>query len=270
MDDERVKQIGIRSVYRAGKVIKDHVAQALTITKKGAIDLVTQADTTSEKVIIDTIREAFPDHAILAEERGPLQGTGDHLWIIDPLDGTTNFAHRLNLFAVSIAFATRGQIVMGWVLNPMNGELFQACKGQGAWLNDQPIQVSETSGMIDSLLVTGFPYDIQEHTRDIIPRFSRCLASAQGVRRLGSAALDLCYVACGRFDGYWEENLKPWDVAAGCLIVQEAHGRISDYHGRKYQPAIDPSPQKRRDTLLATNGKIHAEMMACLQTKDLP
>ena len=268
MDDNTIKQIGTRAVYKAGKILNEHFGHALKVTKKGAIDLVTQADIASEQIIIATIKEAFPEHAILAEESGMAVGDADQLWIIDPLDGTTNFAHGLPQFCISIAFARHNDILMGLVLNPVNGEFFSALKGQGAYLNDGPIHVASTADVKNSLLVTGFPYDIQTTSDRVIPRFTRCLTAAQGVRRLGSAALDLCFVACGRFDGYWEENLKPWDVAAGILIAKEAQGRVSDYSGQEYMLQLAASKQSQRNELLSSNGTIHAEMVSLMTAED--
>jgi myo-inositol-1(or 4)-monophosphatase len=269
MDANTIKQIGTRAAYKAGKILNEHFGHALKITKKGAIDLVTQADIASEQIIIATIKEAFPDHAILAEESGLANGVPDKLWVIDPLDGTTNFAHGLPLFCISIAFVYHNDITMGLVLNPVNGEFYTAVRGQGAYLKDSPIQVSSTSKVSDGLLVTGFPYDIQTTSDHIIPRFARCLKAAQGVRRLGSAALDLCFVACGRFDGFWEENLRLWDVAAGKLIVEEAKGRVSDYADQDYLSQLDILKPYQSNQLLATNGTIHAEMVSLMNAKDL-
>jgi len=257
MDIAKIKRIGLRAAYRSGRILNDHFGRALNITKKGAIDLVTEADLASEKTIVDTIKEVFPDHAILAEESGAIQGNDEHTWIIDPLDGTTNFAHALPIFAVSIAYTHKDLVLMGIVFNPVNGELFSAVQGDGARLNDRPIRVSTTSKVNDSLLVTGFPYNMLSTTpAPMFSRFQRCLTAAQGVRRLGSAALDLCYVACGRFDGFWEENLKPWDTAAGMLIAAEAGAQVTDYAEHPYS-YYDKQ-------ILATNALIHGEMVDLL------
>jgi myo-inositol-1(or 4)-monophosphatase len=210
----------------------------------------------SEDAIIQLIRAVFPGHAILAEESGVTPGTDPYEWIIDPLDGTTNFAHHLPDFSLSIAFALEGEMAFGLILNPVAGELFCATRGQGVELNGRPIRVSSTKTVAESLLVTGFPYDLEPVIGPLMQRLERCIMAAQGVRRLGSAALDLCYVACGRFDGFWEENLAPWDTAAGWIIVQEAGGTISDFSSGPY--SID------KKEILATNGLIHQEMMALL------
>jgi myo-inositol-1(or 4)-monophosphatase len=256
MDFERIKQIGIQAAFRGGDILRRHYGHLFAIRKKGAIDLVTTADIESERAIVETIRSAFPDHAILAEEAGPIDGLPEMRWIIDPLDGTTNFAHGLGIFAVSIAFAHQGTPVFGIVFNPISGETFTALAGQGAFLNNRSISVSETAAVGDGLLVTGFPYDVARMPADLLDRFAKCLAAAQGIRRLGSAALDLCHVACGRFDGFWEDNLKPWDTAAGMVIALEAGARITDFGGQPYN-----INQKQ---ILATNGQIHSEMLTLL------
>lgn len=257
MDLETIKQVGIKAAYQAGEILTRHFGNLTHINKKGAIDLVTVADVESEKKIIEIIRKHFPNHAILAEECGVLDGDAHKRWIIDPLDGTTNFAHNLGIFSVSIAFALNDDIVLGIVLNPISGELFTAIHGQGSHLNNRPIHVSSAATVQDSLLVTGFPYYVAEAADTLIPRFTQCLSNAQGIRRLGSAALDLCFVACGRFDGFWEENLKPWDTAAGMLVASEAGGVVTDYEGQPYH--VD------HKQILATNPYIHSEMIALLK-----
>lgn len=260
MELEKIKQVGIRAAYRAGEILNRHFGNLTRIDKKGAIDLVTVADIESEKEIISTIRQHFPKHTIVAEESGILDGDGSERWIIDPLDGTTNYAHNLGIYSISIAFALGDDMMVGIVFNPATGELFTALRGQGARLNNQPINVSPTATVSDSLLVTGFPYNKRVFADTLIHRFARCLSNAQGVRRLGSAALDLCFVACGRFDGFWEENLKPWDTAAGLLIAQEAGGEVTDFQGLPYHI--------NKQQILATNNHIHQEMIALLITKD--
>ncbi len=260
MDIEPIKQVAIRAAYRAGEILRSHFGRLTSISKKGAIDLVTVADIESEKAIVETIRERYPDHAILAEESGALDGNPATRWIIDPLDGTTNFAHNLSLFAVSIAFADEDETLMGLIFNPINGELFLAIKDGEALLNNDPIRVSGQSTVRESLLVTGFPYEIQRRHDGLLRRFENCLEAAQGVRRLGSAALDLCYVACGRFDGFWEENLNPWDTAAGALIVEEAGGKVTDFGGTPFH--MD------KKQILATNREIHADMISLLTIEE--
>ncbi len=261
MDLERVKRVGIAAAYKGGSVLRSHYGRISRIDKKGAIDLVTEADTESEKVIIDTIQNVFPDHAVLAEESGLNQGKTNNTWIVDPLDGTTNFTHRLGLFGVSIGFSSSQDTVFGVVLSPLTGELFTAIKGKGAELNGRAINVSTSLTVSDSLLATGFPYNLKDVFSPILARYSNCLKASQGVRRLGSAAIDLCYVACGRFDGFWEQNLKPWDTAAGELIAREAGATITDFSNSPF--TID------RNEILATNGNIHEEMLSLLELKDM-
>jgi myo-inositol-1(or 4)-monophosphatase len=256
MNLELVKNVGIAAARKGAETTQALLGKTL-IEKKGDIDLVTRADRESEKAIIDTILAGFPDHAILAEESGRHGQDTTYLWIIDPLDGTTNFAHRLNHYSISIAFAIEGKISVGIVYNPAADELFTAAIGQGARINDDPIAVSTVDSVGESLLVTGFPYNFKEIFSEVITRFSNCLNAAQGIRRFGSAALDLCDVACGRFDGFWEQNLNPWDTAAGYLIAAEAGAIISDFSNK-------PFDIKDRE-ILATNGKIHPEMLSLLR-----
>ena len=260
MDFKEIAHTAEQAARQGAAVLMKKLGRLSEINKKGAIDLVTDADTASEKAVIETIRKAFPDHAILAEESGLSRGASPYRWIIDPLDGTTNFTHGLGLFAVSIACARAGDILCGIVFNPVTAELFSAVKGTGAELNGRPIRVTDTVDIADSLLATGFPYNISEIMDPVMARMARCLAASQGVRRLGSAALDLCYLACGRFDGFWEQNLKPWDTAAGLLIAREAGARVTDFTNRDYH--ID-SPE-----LLATNGKIHHQMLELISLED--
>jgi myo-inositol-1(or 4)-monophosphatase len=260
MDLEQIKSVGVRAACQAGEILRGFHGGALNIRKKGVIDLVTEADTASEKRIIDTIRSAYPGHDILAEESGLIIGDGKYQWIIDPLDGTTNFAHGLDVYSVSIAFSVAGQVVMGVVFSPAGGELFAAIKGKGATLNGKAIRVSSTESIADSLLVTGFPYNARDMMAPLLTRFSNCMAASQGIRRFGSAAIDLCYVACGRFDGFWEENLKPWDTAAGALIAEEAGGRVTNFQN---SPFSNDMAQ-----IVATNGFIHSEMLVLLGSEN--
>ncbi len=261
MNIDLLKRTAIGAAYKSGKAIKARLGN-VSIRKKGAIDLVTEADIESEKIIVDTILSRFPDHSILAEESGLNRGdhdaeNQDDKWVIDPLDGTTNFAHQLNLFAVSIAYVQKGRPIVGVVLNPETGELFTATQGKGAELNGRTIKVSESEDISESLLVTGFPYNLKEIIKPLMKRLENCLIASRGVRRLGSAALDLCYVACGRFDGFWEQNLKSWDTAAGELIAREAGATITDFSNNPF--SID------KDEILATNGYIHPQMISLLE-----
>ena len=258
LDLDYIKDIGIGAAYRSAEILNKYFGKLFTITKKGPDDLVTEADIESEKQIISTIRRRFPDHQILAEESG-LDSAGDSgcRWIIDPLDGTTNFTHQLPIFSISIAFAVDDEIAVGLVLNPVSGELFSAIRGKGATLNASAIKVSAQEKISESLLVTGFPYDSKMNLKPLVFRFEKCLKASRGIRRLGSAALDLCFVACGRFEGFWEENLKPWDTAAGLLIAQEAGATVTDFSGSAY--TLD------KKEILATNGRIHMEMQSLME-----
>jgi myo-inositol-1(or 4)-monophosphatase len=260
MDIENIRRIGLAATWEGAKILRKYFGKLTGVNKKGAIDLVTEADLESEKAIINIIQTAFPEHSVLAEESGLNQGNAENQWIIDPLDGTTNFAHELGIYAVSIAFSYMDEISLGFVLNPISGELFTAEKGNGAKLNGFPISVSNTQKVSESLLVTGFPYNHPEIIDAIMFRFCRCTKAAQGIRRLGSAALDLCFVACGRFDGFWEQNLKPWDTAAGTLIAEEAGARVTDFSGNPYHI--------NQKEILATNNKIHQEMTGLLEYKE--
>jgi myo-inositol-1(or 4)-monophosphatase len=258
MDLERIKDTGIGAAYKSAATLNHYLGNLTSVRKKGPTDLVTEADVESEKTIIQTIRSRFPDHEFMAEESGLSRtGPSPFQWIIDPLDGTTNFAHQVPFFCTSIAFALDGEVLVGVVLNPVSGELFTAIRGKGAFLNNTPIHVSNEKNISGSLLVTGFPYDVAQGIDATLCRLRNCLKAAQGIRRLGSAALDLCFVAAGRFEGFWEENLKPWDTAAGALIAEEAGARITDFKGAPY--TID------KKEILATNSHIHQEMLFLLE-----
>jgi myo-inositol-1(or 4)-monophosphatase len=240
----------------AGGILRDHLGRAIDISRKSTgLDLVTEVDLLSERFIKERISTYYPKHGILAEESGAQASASAYRWIIDPLDGTTNYAHAYPLFAVAIALERAGEVILGVVYDPIRDELFAAEKGSGAMLNGRTIHVSRIETLADSLLVTGFPYNVRSDRRNI-EYFGRFIDKAQAVRRDGSAALDLCYLACGRFDGFWELGLKPWDMGAGKIIVEEAGGQVTKFDGRPvtiYEPEI-----------LATNGLIHDEMMAVL------
>ncbi len=262
MDLKYLKDVAVAAAFRAGTLIRTKLGRIDRVERKGAIDLVTEVDREAEALIIAVIRHCAGDHAILAEERGQEQGRPDRLWIIDPLDGTTNFAHGVKSCCVSIALAVEGQTKLGVVLDPFANELFVALKDGGAWRNGHPARVSRIDALSDSLLATGFPYNVGDRAvrAAILKRLSRCLEASQGIRRPGSAALDLCHVANGRFEAFWEENLKPWDTAAGVLMVAEAGGRVSDFDGRTYD--------RNGNAIVASNGKIHASMLKLLQLKE--
>ncbi len=244
----------------AGKILMSYFSQELTVESKddreGGIDIVTNADKASEAAIIREIKRAFPDHDILAEETSEQISGSKWLWVIDPLDGTVNFAHNYPHFAISIALLEQGSLLAGAVCDPLKGETYHAVRGMGSFLNNQSIRVSKANILNRSIVGTGFPYDKAFTTDNNLTEFSKVLPRVQGMRRLGSAALDLAYVAMGRLDGFWELKLKPWDVAAGILIVQEAGGIVTDRFGADIK--LD-SP-----SILATNGNIHQEMMNAL------
>lgn len=250
--------IAIEAARAAGQLLKEHAGRPRTVEQKSgqSSNLVTDIDRRAEELIIRTIRDRFPDHDVLAEESGDHELRSDYRWVIDPLDGTTNFTHGLPLFCTSIGLEVRGELQLGVVYDPNLEELFTAERGKGAFLNGRSIRVSRTRSLNESLLVTGFPYNIRENPSDAVGHFNNFLMASRGVRRLGSAALDLCYVACGRFDGFWEVFLNAWDMAAGVLIVLEAGGKHTDFLGR---PATIHHPQ-----LLVSNGSVHDEMIRVL------
>lgn len=254
----------IEAALAAGRVQRQYFRSGLPVVKKGPIDLVTAADMQVEREFRDLVARRFPGHIVLGEEdaRQTPRGTSDYRWIIDPLDGTTNFAHGLALFCVSIALEVLGQVEIGVVYDPIAEELFTAERGGGAWLNGAAIRVSTRDVLIDALLCTGFPYTIHDRRRHQVDVFAGFLGEARAVRRLGSAALDLCYVAAGRFDGFWEEQLHPWDIAAGALAVLEAGGRVTRY---------DDSPLDLfGGEIVASNGLVHEAMREVIERASAP
>ena len=230
MDVARLLLSAEQAARAAGVVLAERFHGERTIAFKGGIDLVTDADHASEKLIVDQLLAEYPDHAILAEERGA-QGKGDYTWVIDPLDGTTNYAHQVPQFCVSIAVLGPGGVLAGAVYDPMRGELFSAGRGKGAHLNGRRLHASAAGTIGLGLLCTGFPYDVRENPDAPVGLFNRMIRQAQGIRRMGAAALDLAYVAAGRFDGFFEFGLKPWDLAAGALLVEEAGGKMTRIDG---------------------------------------
>jgi myo-inositol-1(or 4)-monophosphatase len=247
----------IQTARDAGRLLAERFGRTLQISNKGELDLVTESDLASERLIIDRIKTYHPRHAILAEESGAAasDGDGEWRWIIDPLDGTTNYAHGYPCFCVSIGLEHKGRMELGVVYDPLRDELFTAERGEGASLNGRRIHVSTIKNLNTALLCTGFPYDVRERS-EFARHFANFIMNAQAVRRDGAAALDLAYVACGRFDGFWEEGLKPWDVAAGALMVEEAGGRVSTYNGGPLSIYAPP--------ILASNGLVHEQMMRVL------
>lgn len=243
----------------AGQILNDGFRSPdLQISYKSRTNLVTDRDHAAERLIVSRILSAFGDDSIVAEEGSSRSGAGSHIWYVDPLDGTNNYAHGLPFFCVSIGIYGResGDPLVGVVFNPFLDELFTAAAGAGAFLNGAPIRVSAMEDLGKSLLATGFPYNKEDRARNNLNEFNALLPRIQGIRRMGSAAIDLCSVACGRLDGYWEGELSPWDTAAGALIVREAGGHVTRYDGRPFSPDY---PQ-----VLASNGRIHTQMMEAL------
>lgn len=248
----------VDAALKGGEVLLSRLGSSNNVRFKDTINLVTEADLLSEQAVVSVIKESYPDHQIMGEEGVANGGESDHKWIIDPLDGTTNYAHGYPVFSVSIALEVKGEVVAGVVYNPILKELFRAEKGKGAFLNDRKLQVSKTGKLIDSLLSTGFPYVRMTGGPTNLAYFNKVIMNCQEIRRDGSAALDLCYVAAGRFDGYWELMLKPWDDAAGMLMVTEAGGKVTDLKGGPYSIYSDE--------ILATNGLIDDELMGVLHS----
>ena len=249
----------------AGEIILRHYAAPIPTTHKSSrIDIVTAADTEAEAYIVRELLARFPGHHIVGEEgggQGAPAATAPYHWYVDPVDGTVNFASKLPHFCTSIALATPDrEPLLGVILDPTRNELFTAVRGTGARLNGQPIHVSATAELIDAVITTGFPYDKHTNPDNNLRQFTAFLKRIRGERRLGSAALDLCYVACGRMDGYWENDLKPWDTLAGLLIAREAGGKVTDYQGGAHPQRLD------RGQYVASNGRLHAEMLDVLRT----
>lgn len=248
----------IQMAHDAGRILADRFGRVTGIKQKGDIDLVTDADLAAEQLIVERIKSYYPRHAILAEESGEaiVENAGEWKWIIDPLDGTTNYAHAYPCFCVSIGLEHKGSMALGVIYDPMRDETFAAERGEGATLNGRRIRVSEIDDLNRALLCTGFPYNVRDHG-DFARHFHNFIMHAQAVRRDGSAALDLAAVACGRFDGFWEEGLRPWDVAAGMLLIEEAGGRVSRYDGSPFDIYTPP--------IIVSNGLIHDAMLRVLQ-----
>lgn len=249
----------VEAVVRAGDIQIARFGTVLRVEKKGAIDLVTEIDVEVERMFRALIAERFADHDVLAEEMGQTRTGARHRWVFDPLDGTTNYAHGIPIFCSTLALEIDGVPTVAAVYDPSRRELFTAERGVGAWLNGEPLKVSSTTTLNDSVLVTGFPYDIHDPARMqvLVGLFAGFLGHARAVRRLGSAAIDLCWVAAGRMDGFWEQSLQPWDVMGGGLIVQEAGGVVTGLDGSAWDA--------HSGNVLATNGHLHDEMLAVIR-----
>lgn len=260
MNWKQLLDVAVEAARRAGELQMRYLRKDFQVEYKGEINLVTEVDRLCEEEIIKTIKTHCPDYGILTEEglpNGPLHVSPSCVWIIDPLDGTTNYAHGYPVFSVSIALQVHGELVLGVVFDPTRDELFWSLKGEGSFLNGERLRVSSTPKLSKSLLATGFPYDLKEDPVNNLDHFNRMIMAAQAIRRGGSAALDLCYVAAGRLDGFWELKLSPWDIAAGILIVREACGKVTDFDGR----LIGPYSRE----VVASNGLIHEEMLEVLR-----
>jgi myo-inositol-1(or 4)-monophosphatase len=250
----------IEAVIRAG-AMQLAGAGNLHIEKKGAIDLVTEIDRDVERMFRALIAKRFPDHGILAEEfeaRGDRERTSRYTWVFDPVDGTTNYAHGLPIFCSAASLEIDGVAAVAAVYDPSRRELFTAERGVGAWLNGARLRVTRAEQLVDSLLCTGFPYTVHEESRRLLDVFAAFLETSRAVRRLGSAAIDLCYVAAGRLDGFWEMQLNPWDISAGALLVSEAGGTVTDLAGAPFE--------SRRGEIIASNGRIHTRMVETIQS----
>jgi myo-inositol-1(or 4)-monophosphatase len=255
------KSCAISAAIRSGKFIKSHLGRSRIVGFKGDINLVTDCDKKAERQIIRDLKKAYPDFDFLAEEGGGSKTGSKNRWIIDPIDGTTNFAHGFPFFCVSIALEISKKPVLGVVYDPIREELFVAERGKGAYLNGSPINVSQTKELKNSLLSTGFAYDFKDAKRSNIENFIQFMLRSRAIRRAGSAALDLCYVACGRFDGFWELGLHPWDTAAASLIVTEAGGKVTRLNGLAYS--------HYDKEIIASNGRIHRSMVnVCREAKE--
>lgn len=251
------KKVAVNAALKAGDLLKKNRGRVKKVDYKGKINIVTEIDLLSERTIITIIKKNFPDHSILTEESEGQKTDSIYKWIIDPLDGTTNYAHDFPSYCISIALEKAGKVVLGIVYNPLLNELFATELGKGAFVNRRKIRVSSARDLSKSFLATGFPYDIRESKITNLDHFANFATRSLAVRRAGSAALDLCYLAMGRFDGFWELKLSPWDTAAATLLVQEAGGKVTDFEGKRY------SIYSKH--LLATNGRIHQQMIKVLK-----
>lgn len=258
MDSAKDKEVAFAAALEAGKFIKERLGHISRIDYKSAFNIVTDVDKASETMILKQIKSAFPTDSVVAEEGGGGMDNVDRCWFIDPLDGTTNFTHTYPYFAVSIGLEVKGKMSLGVVYNPISQEMFWAQAGKGAWLNDEKIAVSKIDELANSLMATGFPADTSTAVYNNLEIFQELTNTSHGVRRDGSAALDLCYVASGRLDAFWEMKLSPWDVAAGSLIVEEAGGKVSNLVNGEFI--------KNSGHILASNGLIHDQVVKVLKT----
>ncbi|MDQ3169965.1 MAG: inositol monophosphatase [Acidobacteriota bacterium] len=255
--DPLLLSTAIEAVLEAGRIQLSHFRSGVRIDKKGTIDIVTEADVAVEKMFRALIAERFPDHAVIAEEMGQGGAAGaSHEWVFDPIDGTTNYAHGIPFFCSSLALEIDGVATVAAIYEPLRKELYTAERGVGAWLNGEPLKVSTTEALIDSVVCTGFPYSILDEREAPVAMFGRFLGVSRAVRRFGSAALDLAYVAAGRLDGFYETDLNRWDIAAGALLVEEAGGKVSSYTGQPFR--------SRSGEILASNGRLHEPMRAVI------
>lgn len=249
-------EIGKKALKKAGEILLTHLDKEKNIKLKGISNLVTDVDKISEKAIINIIEEYFPDHSILTEELGVINKNSKYTWIIDPLDGTTNYAHNFPFFGIGIALQKEKELILGMTYDPIRDEIFYGIKNEGAYLNDTRIKVSKTKKLSDSLISMGLPYDLTLNEKNFLP-FINFSSRTHGIRRTGSAVLEISYVACGRLDGFWAKGLKPWDIASGIIIVMEAGGKVTDFEGNEIDIYTD--------NILASNGTIHAEMIDILK-----
>jgi myo-inositol-1(or 4)-monophosphatase len=259
MQKSHFKKLAVNTALKAGAYIRKKVGRVKDVRYKGEINIVTEVDKKAEGIIISAIKKSYPSHDFLAEESAAAltpKKASEFKWVIDPLDGTTNFLHSFPFFCVSIALEYKGRLLVGAVYDPARDELFHAEKGRGAFLNKKKIHVSRTAVLKKALLATGFAYDVKRVMDNNLDNFAKFIKASQAVRRAGSAALDLCYVASGRFDGFWESGLNPWDSAAAALILEEAGGKITRFDGSKYT-IYDKQ-------ILASNSKIHSQMIRTL------
>ena len=246
-------------VRRAGAMMMERVDDDFRVDKKGTIDLVTEVDLAVERMFRAAVADRFPADEVLAEEMGGRDSVPEGAcWVFDPIDGTTNFAHGIPIFCASLALEVGGVAQVGAVYDPTRDELFTAVRGGGAFLNGRPLRVSTSAAIGDAVLATGFPYNVHDRVEEVVSLFGAFVGRARAVRRLGAAAIDLCYVAAGRMDAFWESDLKPWDIAAGCLILTEAGGQVSGLAGQPYT--------SRGRGLMATNGLLHEPMVAIVRS----